>query len=132
MIVRRHYSASISGDLFDPDAAEKRIGVVFASKHRRGEPHKYIPGGLYEEGFAALKADDGFSFLPISQNDEILNFLEQNITHFRGTGATDIVLYYSLDFDGGCDITFAPDQLRRVRDIGATLALSCYETDDES
>ena len=131
MITRESISIKITGDTFSPSEAERVTGL---SLSRTIEPGEIAPRGRYKgrpspHGYANLSAPD-----EPPEDGKLAALLGSFLLHvetLRQLGADDIVVYAGYFYDAQCNLTFWPDAMAKLGELGVPLWVSCYEDSDE-
>jgi hypothetical protein len=131
MITNLGYWWKLTGENFLPDEVERLTGIIFESKNNKGDPINPYKKEPYSEGIAILDAGDGFKYWPLSPEDALLSTIETHHDLFRRSGADKFVMYYTIGYHAQCNLEFSPQELLRLTRVGATLAISCVELDEE-
>lgn len=131
MIENVAYWWMLSGIEFEPDNVEKLTGLPFESKSKRGGRVNQFTSRVYKTGSAILSAAEGFTYWPLSPDDVLLNAIEVHYDTLRKSGVEELVMYYTIGYQAQCNLEFSPEQLQRLTNIGATLAISCVELNED-
>lgn len=132
MITTLGYSWKFTGDKFNPDEVERLTGMAFKSKHSKGDRINQYVKYPYPDGGASLDAGNEFTYRPMSPNDKLLKTIEDNIALLHHSGVEKLVMYYTIGYHAQCNLEFQPEELQRLTAIGAILAISCIELDEET
>ena len=131
MITRESISIKITGDTFSPSEAERATGLLLSQAI---EPGEIAPRGRYKgqpspHGYANLSAPD-----ETPEDGKLAALLGSFLPHvetFRQLGADDIVVYAGYFYDAQCNLTFWPDAMAMLGELGVPFWVSCYEDSDE-
>lgn len=60
----------------------------------------------------------------------LLNSFLPHVETFRQLGADDIVVYAGYFYEAQCNLTFLPDAMAKLGELGVPFWVSCYGDDD--
>ena len=132
MITRESISIKITGDSFSPSEAERATGL---SLSHAIEPGEIAPRGRYKgqpspHGYANLSAP-----AETPEDGKLAALLDSFLPHvetFRQLGADDIVVYAGYFYEAQCNLTFWPDAMAKLGELGVPFWVSCYGDDAPS
>ena len=114
------------GPSFSPRAAAVEQGVEYEDAHDPGDPGTRRPEP-HSDGYARWMLEaPGTSIL---DSDYPWDAAERAVALCRRHGADQIVIYVTIGYTAQCNFEFSPQTMARVAQLGATLAVSCYESD---
>lgn len=131
MLTRESITVKMSGETFSPAEAERRTGLSLSDTI---EPGEIAPRGRYKGqrsplGYANLYAPD-----EVPDDGKLAALLDTVLPHadaLRQLGVEDMTVYAGYFYESQCNLTFWPDAMAKLGELGAAFWVSCYEDSDE-
>lgn len=115
----------LKGASLSPSAlrAKLHLALVAAS-----EPGEIGGSGRYKgQPMPFGAAQICFEPSPTGALEDGVALLEKHIDGLRAMGADEIQLYLSIEYDGQCNMEFAPEMLGRIAKLRVPVLLTAYE-----